>query len=144
MLRVIDLSLILFNSSWGIYSIPKESNYKAVLLSITNETQGVDLLCLSLRFMTFALSFILDKLPFKKTPLNLGSYLKYLVISILLKGWSRTKICHPCDKYYIILLLWKHIFQLSWLHFQLAYFLTLKHLKFLITYQDQEIHLLIF
>ena len=40
---VIDLSLILLNTSWGIYSIPKESKYTLVFLSINNETQCVPL-----------------------------------------------------------------------------------------------------
>ena len=71
-LRVIDLSLILVNTSRGIYSIPKESKYIARFLSINNETQCVPLLYLSLRFMTFAPSFILGKLFLEKTPLNLG------------------------------------------------------------------------
>ena len=35
-LWVIDLSLILFNTAWGIYSIIKESNYRDVFLSINN------------------------------------------------------------------------------------------------------------
>ena len=65
--RVINLSLILFNISFGIYSIPKESKYAAVFLLINNETQCVPLLCLSLRFVT------------------------YILISILLKGYSGTK-----------------------------------------------------
>ena len=72
-LWVIDLSLILFNTSWGIYSIPKESKYAAVFLSINNETQCVPLLCLSSRFMTYAPSFNLGKSSLEKTPLNLGS-----------------------------------------------------------------------
>ena len=57
-LWVIDLSLILFNTSWGIYSIPKESKYAAVFLSINNESRCFFLLYLSLRFMTYTLSFI--------------------------------------------------------------------------------------
>ena len=36
MLCVMDLSLILFNTSWGIYSILKESKYTAVFLSVGN------------------------------------------------------------------------------------------------------------
>ena len=70
-----DLSLIFFSTSLQlkIHSIPKESKYATVFLSISNETQCVRLFCLSLRFMTYAPSFILGKLSLKKTPLNLGS-----------------------------------------------------------------------
>ena len=50
-LRVIDLSLALSNTLWGIYSIPKESKYTAVFLSINNETECVPLLFLSSRFV---------------------------------------------------------------------------------------------
>ena len=35
-------------------------------------------------------SFTLSKLFLEKTPLNLGLYLKWLIISILLKVWRRT------------------------------------------------------
>ena len=72
-LWVIDLSLILFNTSWGIYSIPKESKYTALFMSINDENQCVPLLFLSSKFMTYAPSFILGKLFLNKTPLNLGS-----------------------------------------------------------------------
>ena len=72
-LWVIDLSLILFNTSRKIYSIPKESKYTAKFLSINNETQCVPLLFLSLRFMTYAPSFILGKLFLENTLLSLGS-----------------------------------------------------------------------
>ena len=41
--------------------------------------------------MTYTPSFILGKFFLEKTPLNLGSSLKQLVISVLLKGWSGTK-----------------------------------------------------
>ena len=84
------MSLILFNISCGIYSIPKESKYAAVFLSINNETQWVSLLYLPSRFMIYAPSFILGKLPLEKTPLNLGLLLKYLIL-IMLKGLSGTK-----------------------------------------------------
>ena len=53
--------MILFNTSIGIYSIPKESKYAAVFLSINNETQCVPLLSLSSTFMTYGPSFILGK-----------------------------------------------------------------------------------
>ena len=68
---VVDLSLILFNASRGIYLVPKESKYTAVLLSINNETQCVSLLFLLSRFITYALSLILGKLFLEKMPLNL-------------------------------------------------------------------------
>ena len=58
-LWVIDLSLILFNTSWGTYSISKGSKYTALFLSINNETECLPLLFLSLRFLTYALSFFL-------------------------------------------------------------------------------------
>ena len=70
MFCVIDSSLTLLNTSCGIYSISKEFNSKAVLLSINNETQCVPLLCLSSRFMTYALSFILDKLSLEKNTIK--------------------------------------------------------------------------
>ena len=73
MLWVIDLSLILFNSFWKIYSIPKESMHTTKIFLINNETQRVLLLFLSSRFIPFAPSFILGKLFFEKTLLNLGS-----------------------------------------------------------------------
>ena len=38
-LWVIDLSLILLNTSWGIYSVFKESKYAAQFLFVNNETQ---------------------------------------------------------------------------------------------------------
>ena len=57
-----DLSLILFNASCRMYSIPKEWKYVAVLSSINNEAQCIPLLCLSSRFMSYAPSFILRKL----------------------------------------------------------------------------------
>ena len=63
----------LFNTSRGIYSIPKESKYTAVFLLINNETQCVPLIFLTLSFMSYAPSFILGKFFLEKTPLNLGS-----------------------------------------------------------------------
>ena len=72
-LRVIDLSLILFHTSWGIYSISKESWYIAKFLLIDNENQCVPLLFSSSRLMTNAPSFIPGELFLEKAPLNLGS-----------------------------------------------------------------------
>ena len=66
MLCVMDFSLSLLNTFWGIYSVPKESTYAAVSLSINNETQYLS------RFMTYAPSCILGKFSLEKTPLNLG------------------------------------------------------------------------
>ena len=65
-LSIIHLFLILFNTYCRIYSIPEESKYTAVFLSINNETQCVPLILLSLRFITYAPSFILGKLFFEK------------------------------------------------------------------------------
>ena len=72
MLRVIDLYLLLFNTSQGIYSIPKESNSTALPPSVNDKIQCVTLLFLSLTFIVYALSFILGKMFFEKTPLNQG------------------------------------------------------------------------
>ena len=41
---VIDSSLILLDTSWGKYSIPRESIYVVTFLSIYNEAQCVSLL----------------------------------------------------------------------------------------------------
>ena len=111
-----NLSLILFNTSRGVYSIPK--------------TKCAPLFCFSSKFLIYAPSFLLLKLSLRKRSLNLSSWLKYLVISILLKEWSRTKHFYPYDTYYYIL------FQLSWLLFQLTHLLVFKHLKFLKAYQE--------
>ena len=70
---VIYLSLILLNTSWGIYSVQEESKNEAVFLSINNETQNLPFVFLSSRFMTYVPSFIIVKLFLEKTPLNLGS-----------------------------------------------------------------------
>ena len=61
-----DWFLNLFNTSWGICLILKESNYTAVFLSINNETQRVPLLFLSSKFMTYVPSFTLSKLLLEK------------------------------------------------------------------------------
>ena len=53
--------------------------------------------------MTYGPFFILGKLSREKIPLNLGLYLKYLLILIMLKGWCGTKHFYPCDPYYYIL-----------------------------------------
>ena len=73
MLWVTDLSFILFNTFWGIYSFPKEPEYTTVLLPTNNEIQWVILICLSSRFMTYTPSFILGKLSLEKKPKNLQS-----------------------------------------------------------------------
>ena len=66
------LSLILRNTSYVIYSGPKESKYPAIFLSINNEKQCVPLLCLSSGSITYAPFYILGKLPLEETSLNLG------------------------------------------------------------------------
>ena len=71
MLCVIDLSLILINTSCGIYSILRESKYIVVFLSVNNETQCAPILCLSSIFMINVSFFILVKLSLEKIPLNL-------------------------------------------------------------------------
>ena len=79
------------------------------------------LLFLSLRSMTYTPSLILDKLPLDKTPLNLGWWLKYLVISILFKRWGKTKNLYSYDPYYYMFFMFSWIFfLLSWVLFQLA------------------------
>ena len=73
---MIDLSLNFFNTSWGIYSVPKESNNTAMFLSKSNETQLVPLLFYHgdlLFILLHAPSFILGIIFPEKTPLNLGS-----------------------------------------------------------------------
>ena len=89
---IIDLSLSLFNTRCGKYSISKELKYTAVFSSANNKTQCVSLLLLSLTFMTYTPSFILGKMFLEKPPL-IRSSLKYLVIS--LKGRSETKNFYP-------------------------------------------------
>ena len=81
---IIDLSLNLFNTRCGKYSISKELKYTAMFLSANNKTQ--------LTFMTYTPSFILGKMFLEKTPLICSS-LKYLVIS--LTGRSETKNFYP-------------------------------------------------
>ena len=54
MLWVIDLSLILFNTSREIYSIPKESRYTAVFLSINNKNRYIPLLFSASRFKKYS------------------------------------------------------------------------------------------
>ena len=110
MFLVMDLSSTLFNTSCGKYSILKESKYAVVFLPIDNETRCVSFNLFTSRLITYNPSPILDKLSLKITPLSLGSLLKHLVISMLLKVWSRTKTFYPF--YYNIL------FLLSWLIFQ--------------------------
>ena len=66
---MIDLSLVLLYTSWGIHSIPKELKHTAVFLSID---ECVSLPFLSLRFIKFAPFFILGKFSLGKATLNLG------------------------------------------------------------------------
>ena len=72
MLLTMDF-LILFNTSCRIYSIPKESKYTAIFVSINNETQFIPLLWLLSRFMTCVPYSLLRKLTGEKAPVNLGS-----------------------------------------------------------------------
>ena len=72
MLWVIDVSLILFTTSWGVYSIPNESKYTAKFISINNEIQCVSYYFYHLDLLN-TLHNVLGKLLFEKTPLNLGS-----------------------------------------------------------------------
>ena len=69
---MIDLFLILLDTSRGIYSISKESKYTVAFMSINNETQCTLFLCISSKFMTHAPSFILGKLSFEKTLFKFG------------------------------------------------------------------------
>ena len=77
---------------------------------------------LSLRFMIYAPSFISDMLLLlydfflfllllRKTSLNLGLSIICLVVSILLNGWSGTKIFYTNDLYYYIFLLLEQLFM---------------------------------
>ena len=47
MFSVMDLPLILFKTTCGIYSVPNESDNTAEFLPIINETQSVSLICLT-------------------------------------------------------------------------------------------------
>ena len=60
--------------SFGICSIPKLSNYMILLPFTYIAIQWVPTDLNSLRFVTDAPFFILGKLFFDKTPLNLGSF----------------------------------------------------------------------
>ena len=51
--------------------MPKKSTYTATFSLRNNKTKCVPLLCVSSRFMTYAPSFVLDKLSLEKKPLNL-------------------------------------------------------------------------
>ena len=125
---VIYLPLILSNTSWGMYSIPKDLEYTAIFLSINNETQCIPLICLSLTFMFFPL-FYVNRMN------SIKPEFVFKMLSKMLKGWSRTKIFCPFDPYhYILFMLLKHSFLPSRLLFQLAYFLTLMLPNFPITH----------
>ena len=73
MFYVIYFYWIFPNTSYGIYSMLKDSKYTAVLLLINNETQCFSLLYFSPTFMACAPHSMLGKLCLEKTPLNLGS-----------------------------------------------------------------------
>ena len=78
MFYVIDLSLIILNTSWGIYSVPKKIPIRSSFSSINNETLCVLLLCLSLKFMTYALSFIVGKLSLAKDSMKTSFVIEIL------------------------------------------------------------------
>ena len=131
-MRVIDWSLILLHTSWDIYLISKNSKYKVIFLSKNNKTQCVTLLFLWFRFIICDPSFILRKLFLEKTPLNTGSFLKQLVISILLKGWRGTKNFYP----YILFLLLYLLFHLYLLLLKKSLIALMKRLKILTKLQE--------
>ena len=119
---MVDLSLILLNTSWGIYSVLKESKYTVVFVSINNKTQCVPLLfyhwdlwyMLLLLFHIcsfFYMILFLFLWPLRKTPLNLGFSIICLVVWILLNGWSGTKFFYTNDLYYYIFLLLEQLFM---------------------------------
>ena len=116
-----------------------QNNSKQVIfLSICNEAQCVPLQFLSWKFFTNAPSFILGKLFLEKTPLNLGLYLKQLVISILFKVSSGTKNFYL----YILFLLFQFLFHLYLLLLQ-KLLVALMKWKEVLT-KLQEIYLLVF
>ena len=78
MFYVIDLSLIILNTSWGIYSVPKKIPIRSSFSSINNETLCVLLLFLSLKFMTYALSFIVGKLSLAKDSMKTSFVIEIL------------------------------------------------------------------
>ena len=110
---------VLFNTCWGIYSNTKESKYTVLFLSIYSVNIFTLILVKIYYIYYIASSFFLSTLSLSKMSLNLGLWLKCLVISILLKGWSNTKTFYKYDSYYYIpfLLSW-HLFQLSWFLFK--------------------------
>ena len=74
-MSVMDLSLTFFNTSCGIYSIPKESKYADYFYQLIIKF-SVFLYFFVSGFIIFAPSFILDKLFHKKISFNLGLQLK--------------------------------------------------------------------
>ena len=52
-----------------------------------------------------SLTLFVIEMTYATSLLDLDSYLKYLVISILLKGWSENKNVYPYELYYYILFL---------------------------------------
>ena len=67
-----DLSLILLNTPWGIYSVPKESKYTAVFLSKKMKSNVFRDFVGHGDLWHTQPSFILEKLSLEKAPLNLG------------------------------------------------------------------------
>ena len=62
--------MILFNTSWGIYSIPEGLKYTPACVSINNENLYIPSLYLSSRFVTYAAFFCPGKLSLEKTLLK--------------------------------------------------------------------------
>ena len=89
---MIDLSSILSNTYWRIYSIPKKSKYTAIFLLINNETRCVPLLCLLSRFMTWASSFILGNLSLEKNTIKSRYATEILLIDEGWWSWSCLKL----------------------------------------------------
>ena len=121
-----EFIFVLFNTCWGINSNTKESKYTVVFLLIYSINIFTLFLVKIYCIYYIASSFFLSTLSLSKMSLNLGLWLKCLVISILLKGWSRTKTFYKYDSYYYILFLlsW-HFSQLTWFIFK-RYLLPLK------------------
>ena len=98
------------NTPCGIYSIPKVSKYRVVYLLINNEIQCVPFVLFVNETYKIPSIFYSRYIISQKSPVRLGSKLKYLVILILVKRWSKTKknltICflsyilfYPCDSF---------------------------------------------
>ena len=121
--------------SFGICSTQKLSKKVALLLFTCKSTQWVPISEYSSRFIIY----ILWKLSWEKTQLNLGSFWKYFCIAKFIKGWGGIK--SPFYYYHNQLLQFLHL--LHWFFylllpyiflFQLKDFLINLHVMCLITY----------